>query len=153
MAAASSVPPVIPVMRSGARRRLPSSSIETSTSSTATSGSASWTRSTSSKRVVLPAYSTASSSHSTRCERLRSLIVSANGDLVGGCGRTDGTRTGRRDRDVEGHDAGRTPRGTHGLGLGGGARERDPAVAATGAGGLRDSAHVLRGLDQAAQGR
>ena len=47
---ASPVPPVMPVIRNGARRRLPRNSTPRSRSSTASSGRALWRRSTSSKR-------------------------------------------------------------------------------------------------------
>src|SRR5437773_409093 len=153
MAEASSVPPVIPVMRSGARSRLPSSVVETSTSSTASSGSASCTRSTSSRSVVLPANSTSSASHSSRCERLRSLIVSAKRHLARDLVVHLVTHALGRHRDRERHDALRAPGGGDRVGLRPRGRERDPAVPPAGARGLRRRAHPPRRGHQARERR
>src|SRR4029077_8992040 len=115
ISAASLVPPVIPVMRSGARRRFPRNDTPTSTSATASSGSASCTRSTSSRSVVLPAYSTSPCSHRSRCARLRSLIGSANDDPL------------RGDGDGERQDGGVLTGGAHPCGLGHRGRQGDAA--------------------------
>src|SRR5581483_5526945 len=151
-AAASSVPPVMPVMRSGARSRLPSSSIATSTSSTASSGRASCTRSTSSRSVVLPAYSTGAPSQSSRCERLRSLIDSGTGHPE----RALDVRVPhavRRDREREREDAGLAPGRADGLGLRGRAREREAAVARARPRRLRRRTGAARGRDEARERR
>src|SRR5262249_30638072 len=117
ISAASLVPPVIPVISSGARSRFPRSEAPTSISATASSGSASCTRSTSSSSVVLRAYSTSACSHRSRCARLRSLIGSANDDSL------------LDDRDRQRQDARILPGGADGGRLGARRGQRNAAVA------------------------
>src|SRR2546428_10098167 len=116
----------MPLIKGGAGGRLPGRGVPTSPSPPASSGSALWTRSTSSRSVVLSVYSTSAASQSSRCERLRSLIVSATGHLLG------------RDGDRQRHDACLLPGGPHARRLRGRGRERDAAVARAGTRRLRD---------------